>query len=458
MGKEHYNAVRESDLYEYGGYRKSLLMQIAGLIIGPREEDAQGKPIGEPDPDEGWCVARQEVLAAWIGCSREQVVRMVAEFEADGWLTVKEFTDTFGHERRHYTITPTQLKKIQAHKMKIEEKNGLKHPVRAKKPSNARGEKSLKNLVKPVSGKRSHHKKLEPPWDGSSQSPVTDSHKAQCQPVTKPCDQSSQSVVSPVFPSLGINNRNSLEAKAKPGDDFSSPKGKKETPKTPYALPGGNQGVSAAARRPAAKPEKEVRPKKVVLLKPEVREYFRSMGAPQRLLDKIEGGYTFIATILNGDTPGGCSNPLTAYASIAENNPVFAKIWMPTLGGKQVVADNAEEAEAMLAMRAKRDSMTADEKDREDSKFWFVSKRSWHEIQKKHGKDSEDPAKTYDIPEAEYESNDLMGDMETKASEKRRLAAILQAYLKEMQTGSTYEAKKWREKRGVSEPEMAAAA
>jgi hypothetical protein len=69
MAQKHYNAVRESDLYGYGGTRKVLLTYIAGLIIGPREENAQGKPVGEPDKDEGWCVARQEILAAWVVCS-----------------------------------------------------------------------------------------------------------------------------------------------------------------------------------------------------------------------------------------------------------------------------------------------------------------------------------------------------------------------------------------------------
>lgn len=197
MAKEHYNAVRESDLYEYGGTRKVLLTYIAGLIIGPREENAQGKPVGEPDKDEGWCVARQEILAAWVGCSPEEACRQIDEFVQDGWLTKEKFTDSYGHERCKYTITEPQLVKIIARKMKVEEKHGIKHPIRAKKPSQARGPKSRLNIVRPTSGKRSHHKTVETvvgktddgkschgdalalqqhndaPLDGSSRSPLT---------------------------------------------------------------------------------------------------------------------------------------------------------------------------------------------------------------------------------------------------------------------------------------------
>jgi hypothetical protein len=64
MAKEHAQAVRQSDLYEYKGISKSLLERIAYLIVGTRKEDERGHPIGEPKPNEGYCTASQEVLAA----------------------------------------------------------------------------------------------------------------------------------------------------------------------------------------------------------------------------------------------------------------------------------------------------------------------------------------------------------------------------------------------------------
>jgi hypothetical protein len=194
---EHFMAVRKSNLYEYGGCRKSLLAQIAYLIIGPRDEDAQGKPIGEPDPAEGWCVATQATLASMIGCSAEEACREISEFVRDGWLTKKEFIDKRGHKRCHYTITPKQLKAIEAREMR---KYPEGHPeegeyIRAKFSSAKRGDKSRLNLLKAASGKRSHHKKLEAPLDEPSISPLTNRQEAPRRTVNKPLDEPSSTVV-----------------------------------------------------------------------------------------------------------------------------------------------------------------------------------------------------------------------------------------------------------------------
>jgi len=174
--KDHYNAVRKSDLYEYGGISKPLLMLIAGLIIGQPEEGE------EADPDAGWCVATQDTLAAMVGCSPDEVSRQVAKFERDGWLTVKRFRHERGYPRCHYAITPEQLKKIQARAMLKDEDGNY---IRAKMPSKARKKKSHKNL--------NHGTKK--PADRLSGSLPTDSQQAIPQLVSKPVDRLSASVV-----------------------------------------------------------------------------------------------------------------------------------------------------------------------------------------------------------------------------------------------------------------------
>lgn len=472
MSKEHYNTVRESDLYEYGGYRKSLLMQIAGLIIGPPEEDAQGKPITEPDEDEGWCVARQEILAAWVSCSREQAVRMIGEFVADGWLTVDKHYDSFGHERNRYTITPDQLKKIQARKMKIEQVNGIKHPVRASKPKKARGEKSRANLVKIASGKRSHHKKLEPPCDNLSQSPVTESHKAPGQLVTKPVDTVSQPVVTPVLPSLGRNNGHSLDAKEKPGGLSSLLEGKKENPKTPYALSGGNHAEGTAPRRvPRADLAREsarqearinarqmvgdlavdspvlpaVRPKALVELKPEVVAKLRAFGCPDSCLDLIQR-HTMIATILNGETPGGCSNPVTAYATIAGRNPKFARLWMPNLSPqKEILGSSEQEVEDMVAMKKHLDSMPLEERDYRAAQYWQMGFTL--EQKKALGLFATAPGHDGDTCKNELGI--------CKACDAVHRKNLVEAYTVAMSTGKGSAAQAWRREHGIPESDNA---
>jgi hypothetical protein len=69
MGFEQYLAVRDSNLYEYKGLTKSVLMTIAMLIINEPEEDERGKTKGKRDPDAGWCVAGQDYIAAALGMS-----------------------------------------------------------------------------------------------------------------------------------------------------------------------------------------------------------------------------------------------------------------------------------------------------------------------------------------------------------------------------------------------------
>jgi hypothetical protein len=183
---DHYIAVRQSTLYEYAGISKSLLSLIASLIIGPRKEDAQGKPIGEPDPDEGWCVAEQGTLAAMMGCSRNEVCRQIKKFVRDGWLTKKDFLDDYGHKQCHYTITPEQLKQIKAQKM-VKDENG--EWIRAKRPSMVRKD-SAKNfkLVRAPQAEPTLNPRRTSKDDGLSQGLGTDCPEAECAIAPKPGD------------------------------------------------------------------------------------------------------------------------------------------------------------------------------------------------------------------------------------------------------------------------------
>ena len=70
MAFKDYLAVLDSDLYEYCGTTKAILARIAHLIIAPpKEDEATGKQLGEPDPNVGWCVASQDYIACQYGLS-----------------------------------------------------------------------------------------------------------------------------------------------------------------------------------------------------------------------------------------------------------------------------------------------------------------------------------------------------------------------------------------------------
>jgi len=124
----------------------------------------------------------------------------------------------------------------------------------------------------------------------------------------------------------------------------------------------------AAARRtpcPAASP-----------LKDEVKAKFKGYGAPDALFDALRG-YTMMVDILNGDTAGGCSNPISAYAKFARDNPKlpFAKLWMPVANGRETRTDDdydgisAVDTEAIRRMYANR---TDAERDSDRAGYWWA--------------------------------------------------------------------------------------
>lgn len=121
MAFKEYLAVLDSDLYEYKGTTKSILARIAHLIIGPPEEGPNGKPLTDPSPDEGLCIATQAYLACQLGVSESTVRAAVQQYAEDGWLIVHKFRDRRGHERNNYSFAPGALATIQARKRQRDE-------------------------------------------------------------------------------------------------------------------------------------------------------------------------------------------------------------------------------------------------------------------------------------------------------------------------------------------------
>jgi biotin operon repressor len=117
MAWDEYIAVRNSNLYEHKGLAKPLLSLIALLVIGEPEEDEQGKPKTERDPDAGYCTATQDYLAAQLGCSRKEVNVLIQTFEDDGWLIIETYRNRRGHLRNRYCFAPQTPQQLENHRM-----------------------------------------------------------------------------------------------------------------------------------------------------------------------------------------------------------------------------------------------------------------------------------------------------------------------------------------------------
>lgn len=377
--REHYNAVRKSDLYEYCGISKPLLMLIAGLLIAPPKE---GQEV-DPELPPGWCIASQDTLAAMFGCSPEEVNRQMKKFERDGWLTVKRFRDDRGYPRCHYAITPEQLKNIKTREMKKDEDG---YYIRAKRPLSARKQESQKisqkNLIwkrhplggpsmqadiPPVAEKTDHGLTDDGhgghPLDDSSKCRLIIHQEAGCESIKTPLDNPSIQLLSSVVPSLVVNS--GFEAKAKAKD--LPTKGKKEKAKAAghtTALPEATADSGDAAA---------IRPVISCPLKSAVMTKLRDAGCPDAVF-KALAGYTKMVTILNGETEGGCTNPVTAYATFARNNKKFGDLWIPVPTGAHTDCDadfqtfSALDREDLRAMEA---NMSDGEREREKAMLWW---------------------------------------------------------------------------------------
>jgi hypothetical protein len=133
MAFEHYINVRDSDLYEYKGFAKPILMTIAHLIISEPRENEQGKVIGERDPDAGWCIAGEDYIAAALGCSPDTVSKNVVQIKQDGWLEIETWRTGHGHLRNKYRIPADKLKAIKARAYKKDEQGKIIRGVRHNK-------------------------------------------------------------------------------------------------------------------------------------------------------------------------------------------------------------------------------------------------------------------------------------------------------------------------------------
>ena len=332
MAKEHAQAVRKSDLYEYKGISKSLLERIAYLIVGTRKENEQGKSIGEPKPNEGFCTASQQVLAAMHGCSEREVGRQVDKFVADGYLTRHEYRNEAGHRHYKYSMTAAQLKAIEKRAMKKypddHEKAG--YYIRAKSTK-------MRREYKTVGGKTDDGVTTNgaggKPHDRLSGSLPTTSREALTTACAKPHDNESMNglCTGVVLPSLieeKMGRSGKTPEKSKPSD---SPfQGKKEEP-TP--TPGAQDNTSPAGTktRRGARPA----PPPVELLEPRVVEKMVKLGFPALVIAQIQKMRDW-SKALNNTT-----NVLSGYETLCNKPNDFAdrmfKMWMPkrilTAGG-----------------------------------------------------------------------------------------------------------------------------
>src|SRR3954464_7242866 len=133
MAFQHYMLVNDSCLYEGKGIAKPLLARIAHLIIAEPEEDTQGKPKGERNPNAGWCIATQDYLAANLGCSESQAQKLIDKFVDDGWLEKDTYRDKRGYIRCRYRLLRTA--EIEHLKMHKDEQGRL---IRQKNPNKKR--------------------------------------------------------------------------------------------------------------------------------------------------------------------------------------------------------------------------------------------------------------------------------------------------------------------------------
>lgn len=133
MAFEHYINVRDSNLYEYKGLAKPILMTIAHLIISEPKENEQGKVIGERDPDAGWCIAGEDYIAAALGCSPDAVSKNVVQIKKDGWLEVDTWRNRHGHLRNKYRIPADKLGEIKARAYKKDEQGKIIRGVHTNK-------------------------------------------------------------------------------------------------------------------------------------------------------------------------------------------------------------------------------------------------------------------------------------------------------------------------------------
>jgi len=278
--RDHYNAVRKSDLYEYCGISKPLLILIAGLIIGPAKEGQ------EPDPDEGYCVAAQDVLAAMMGCSRKEACRQVAKFVRDDYLTMT-VTYRNGLRRCKYSITPEQLKVIKAREMKKDAEGDY---IRATRPKKARkdGHKNLTHpgMICPTASNDLSH------------SNVTD------------CPTAGDDLSLTVVPSFVVGSSPIRGRKGNPLKDFSTPtKGKKEKP---------SQQPPACSSAPLKQPPAPLKPS---FLYDGILAELRAGGCSEAMIEAVRP-YTKICEKLNNNTGG----LMKALRTMTKNVPKLAAL------------------------------------------------------------------------------------------------------------------------------------
>ncbi len=371
--KDHYNAVRKSDLYEYAGISKPLLMLIAGLVISEPKEGQEADPGLPP----GWCVASQDTLAAMFGCSVEEVNRQIKKFERDGWLTVKRFRDDRGYPRCHYAITPEQLKNIKTREMKKDEDG---YYIRAKRPLSTRKQESQKISQKNLVWNKRHATAMpQHPLDNPSRSLLMNHQEASCESIKKPLDNPSMKLLQVVVPSLGAVNGCS-SGKGKSTSLRSNKEGKKNQSQNPERRANTSPAVEQKRLDSSAAPQRKIpKPNSVApvrnYLKSEPAAKLRDAGCPEAVISEVTK-LEHWSHALN-DT----ANPITAYVTLATKaNPVadrMSALWLPKLKANGVIVHSDADFEwdideaVQNAMAKEYAQMTDEQLDVKRAQLWW---------------------------------------------------------------------------------------
>lgn len=142
--------VQESQLYDHNpGRRMTLLVLALGTRNTAVNADGTAKWVQEDCPwtiEEmvGWCDFAQWRITIRVGKSESQIQRDIQQFEKDGVITVRRWTDSSHNNHDMYQLNIPMLMENQ----RPEQTKNVERPKRYKNPNPNRGHFSKTNQPK----------------------------------------------------------------------------------------------------------------------------------------------------------------------------------------------------------------------------------------------------------------------------------------------------------------------
>jgi hypothetical protein len=133
--------VQESQLYDQNpGRRMTLLVLALGTRNTATNEDGTPKWVQEDSPFTiedmiGWCDFAQWRISLRVGKSKSQIQRDIMQFEKDGVISVRRWTDSNGIHHDMYQLNIPVIQKNQ----RPEQTENVQRPKRYKTPNSNRG-------------------------------------------------------------------------------------------------------------------------------------------------------------------------------------------------------------------------------------------------------------------------------------------------------------------------------